>query len=141
MSIYDPLVLDNGRHWRHNSFGTVSLWPQRTRRKRLCMHSCTARRHSIFRHRRGGARRDRHPLARRRAMSAQKSRNFKNEKSTIERALDEMDAIVGRCKRLVFPGTHADLCFKASNSYRGAEGASVRINSPRRLPKAGHAEF
>ena len=46
----------------------------------------------------------------RRAMSAQKSQNFKNEKSTIERALVEMDAI-GRCKRLVFPGTHADLCF------------------------------
>ena len=47
----------------------------------------------------------------RRAMSAQKSRNFKNEKSTIERALVEMDAI-GRCKRLVFRRTHADLCFK-----------------------------
>ena len=42
--------------------------------------------------------------------SAQKSRNFKNEKSTIERALVEMDAI-GRCKRLVFRRTHADLCF------------------------------
>ena len=47
----------------------------------------------------------------RRAMSAQKSRNFKYEKSTTERALVEMDAI-GRCKRLVFRRTHADLCFK-----------------------------